>query len=212
MPRAALAIAGREGDPAVLLRDHLIDAAEALLGERQVSAITTRDIARVANVSDGVLYNYFEDKNELLLTALSRRFRELVTVLQENVPDIGRGTFRANLIQLAKELLDLHVAGLPLFGKLLTEPELLSRFTHQIHRADAGLSGADIRSAVIDYLERERRAGRIRKCDAASAADLLLGSVALLALLHLTTGAEVEGRIPGLVDTLIGGLRTARNT
>jgi AcrR family transcriptional regulator len=212
MPRTAHAVAGRQGDPSVLLRDHLIDAAEALLSGRQVAAITTRDLARAADVSEGVLYNYFADKNDLLLTALSRRFRELVADLQAIVPDPEHGTVRSNLVRFARGLFALHVTGLPLFGKLLTEPTLLVRFSHEIHRADAGLSGGDIRDAVIDYLESERHHGRIRKCDPAAAADLLLGSVALLALLHLTTGAEVERRIPGLVDTLIGGLRTEGKT
>lgn len=212
MPRAAHAVAGRDGDPAVLLRDHLIAAAEALLSRRHVAAITTRDLSRAAEVSEGVLYNYFSDKNDLLLTALSRRFRELVADFRESVPAPGRGTVRANLVRLAQELFALHIAGLPLFGTLLTEPTLLVRFSHEVHRADAGLGGGDIRDAIIDYLDSERRHGRIRRCDPSAAADLLLGSVALLALLHLTTGAEVEGRIPGLVDALIGGLRTERKS
>ncbi len=52
------------------LRELLIDAADRLLADRQVSAITTRDIARAAGLSDGVLYNYFANKNDLVVVAL----------------------------------------------------------------------------------------------------------------------------------------------
>src|SRR6266508_161567 len=70
-PRRAHAVLGRAGhDPGAALREHLIDTAEKLLAERQVSSITTRDIARTAGVSDGVLYNYFADKHELVVAAL----------------------------------------------------------------------------------------------------------------------------------------------
>lgn len=63
-PRRAKATLGRVGtDPATALREHLVDTAERLLAEKQVGAITTREIARAAGVSDGVLYNYFADKD-----------------------------------------------------------------------------------------------------------------------------------------------------
>ena len=42
----------------------LIDAAASLLAERETTAVTAREIARRAGLSDGVLYNYFEDKPE----------------------------------------------------------------------------------------------------------------------------------------------------
>lgn len=57
------------------LRELLIDPAEKLPAERQVSTITTGDIARTAGVSGGVLYTYLADKNELLGAALVRGTR-----------------------------------------------------------------------------------------------------------------------------------------
>jgi AcrR family transcriptional regulator len=55
------------------LREHLLAAAERLLAESRPQALTTRAIARAAGVSDGVLYNYFADRDELVLEALVRR-------------------------------------------------------------------------------------------------------------------------------------------
>jgi AcrR family transcriptional regulator len=208
--RRAAAVAGVEGDPAELLRDHLVDVAGTLLSERSVSSITTRELARAAGVSDGVLYNYFGDKNELLLTALVGRFRALVASFHAGVPAPGQHTVRANLVQLAHGLLELHLAGLPLFGKLAAQPALLGRFVHEIHRPDAGLSGREIRDAVVGYVQREQAGGRIGDCDAGAVADLLIGSVALHALLAVTAGAPAAERIPALVDTLVAGLAQPR--
>jgi len=199
-------VAGLQGDPAALLRDHLIEAAERLLSDRQVTAITTRDLARAAEVSEGVLYNYFDDKNELLLTALVLRFEELVAQLRIAVPEAGSRTVREDLEQLAFAVLELHVAGLPLFGKLMTDPRLMARFWHEIHAGRVGVSGGDIRGIVKEHLEKERRRGRIGTCDTGAAADLLLGSVGLLALLEVIAGLAAHDRVAGLVDTLLSGL------
>ncbi len=95
-PRRARAVSGLDGDPATALREHLIDVAERLLSERQVSAITTRDIARTAGVSDGVLYNYFADKNDLLLTALVRRYGRIVARFEADLPQPGTATVEAH--------------------------------------------------------------------------------------------------------------------
>ena len=61
--------------PAVLrggrdLREYLIMTAARLIDERGSAGLSVRDIAREAQVADGVLYNYFEDKEDLLAHAL----------------------------------------------------------------------------------------------------------------------------------------------
>lgn len=206
MPRRAAALAGRTGEPAELLRGHLLDAAESLLADRRVSAVTTRDLARAAKVSEGVLYNYFADKNELLLTALVRRFVALVERLHAELPDAGAATVAENLERIAAALHALHADALPLFGKLMTEPPLLARFMHEIHSAELPLGGRQIRDPVVAYLEAEQRAGRLGPFDAGAAADLLLGSVALLALARIVGAADDARRIPALVRTLLCGL------
>src|SRR5690349_17179224 len=96
-PRRANATRGRvTDDPATALREHLIDTAEQLLTQRHVGAITTREIARSAAVSDGVLYNYFADKHELLLAALVRRYTQVLSRFEADLPQAGTGTVEAN--------------------------------------------------------------------------------------------------------------------
>ncbi len=51
----------RDGD-GQNLREYLIATAARLIGQRGSAGLAVREIAREAQVADGVLYNYFEDK------------------------------------------------------------------------------------------------------------------------------------------------------
>src|SRR5258708_38545831 len=140
------------------MRDHLIDAADRLLANKDVTSITARELARAADVSDGVLYNHFADKNDLLVTALVRHFGRLVAELQNDLPTPATATAEENLQRLAGSLLELHRAAFPLLGKLLAEPALLQRFVAEIHRAGAPFAGAVIRELLRDYIAAQPRA------------------------------------------------------
>src|SRR5512144_1012984 len=105
-PRRAKAVAGRVGDdPATALRDHLVDAASALIARVPLTTITTREIARAAGVSDGVLYNYFHDKNDLLVEALVGRFAHAMAAAGGRMPEPGSASIEANLASIAATLL-----------------------------------------------------------------------------------------------------------
>jgi AcrR family transcriptional regulator len=203
-PRSARALAGREGDAGVLLREHLLDTADRLLAQGDVATITARALARAADVSDGVLYNHFADKNDVLLTALVRRFGRLVARFQAAAPTPGTRTVEENLEQLASSLLDLHSAAIPLIAKLLAQPALLERFLGDIHQPGEPFGGKLIRDLVVDYVAAEQRLGRLASSDAAAAADLLIGGVALLALPW--AAAPRNDRLGALVATLLNGL------
>jgi len=204
MPRKARATAGREGDAAVVLREHLLDTADRLLAEGDVGSITARALARAADVSDGVLYNHFADKNDLLLQALVRRFGRLVAEFQAAVPAVGGGTVEESLDTLAQALLALHGAAFPLIAKLLAQPALLQRFLVEIHASSEPFGGKLIRDLVVDFVTAEQRTGRLAGGDPEAAADLLIGGVAVIALPFV--GAARGDRLNALVETLLDGL------
>jgi AcrR family transcriptional regulator len=209
-PRVARAVSGVEGDAGAALRAHLLDVAERLLAERSVTAITTRELARVAEVSEGVLYNYFADKNDLVLTALVRRFATLVARLEAAAPEAGERSLAENVATLAEALFALHVEAMPIIGKLLGEPSLLHRFMQDIHARTQPFGGKQIRDAVLRYLSSEQRLGRIAAgVDVDAATDLLIGGVALLSAPAMTGApprAAQKARARSLAQTLVGGL------
>jgi AcrR family transcriptional regulator len=203
-PRRAHAVKEAQGDPATALRGHLIDTAERLLSERQVTSITARDLAREAGVSDGVLYNYFADKSELLLTALLRRFDQLLDDLEAHLPAPGSGSVETSVLACAEALLRFDVEGFPMLAKLLGDPPLLHRFLVETHRRPVHTKR--VRTPIVDYFAGERRRGRIANVDPEAAADLLIGSIAQLALTTVTGGRPPARRLPAIVDTLVRGL------
>lgn len=207
-PRRARAVRVRVGDdPAAALRELLIDTAEKLLTERQVSTITTRDIARTAGVSDGVLYNYFTDKNELLVAALVRRYAAELGQFDSDLPAAGTATVEQNLITYARAALDLVARTLPVAAGLMSEPALLHRFIEAIHTHPFGPHR--LRQPIADYLTEEQRLGRLGEFDGDAALSLIVGPAVVLGFTHLVAGRspdELADEIPGIVRTLLTGL------
>src|SRR5436190_19181269 len=57
---------------AAVRRDHLLDAATRVFARTGFNGATIRDVARQAGVADGTIYNYFKNKDALLLGILNR--------------------------------------------------------------------------------------------------------------------------------------------
>jgi len=202
-PRGAAAASG--GSP--VIREQLIDAAERLLAERQVSALTTRDIARAAGLSDGVLYNYFANKNDLLVAALLRRFEGQLTTFEANLPKPGEGAVGANLAEYAEACFLLATAVMPTVVGLMSEPDLMHRFFDEIHGDEYGMPRTFDR--VASYLQAEQGLGRLAPFHVQTAVTTLVGSMMALALSGMvTTRSEEESgvQIRLIVATLLRGL------
>jgi AcrR family transcriptional regulator len=196
-------------DPGTALREHLVDTAGQLLAERQVSTVTTRDIARAAGVSDGVLYNYFADKHELIVAALVRRYSALMTKFDTGPPVPGSGTVEENLTAYAVASLDLVAETLPVASGLLSEPELLHRFIAAIHQEPFGPHR--LRQPISDYLTAEQGLGRLGDFDVDAAVALVMGPAIMLGFTELMSGtprAELTEQFGRIVHTLLTGLLT----
>jgi AcrR family transcriptional regulator len=127
------------GGPGV--REHLIATAARMLGERRGAALSVRDIARAAGVADGVLYNYFEDRDDLLAQGLLVH----VGAAMHEAPGVagpGTGTVVDNLTAFIDGGLAVLGRVLPAFAGLLARPEVLRRF-HAMVGGDRAFSGAD---------------------------------------------------------------------
>ena len=65
----------------------LLDAAARIVTERGVDALTTRDIAEAAGAPVASLYQYFNDKEDVLLALAQRDMEEMDAQVAE---DLGR--------------------------------------------------------------------------------------------------------------------------
>ena len=206
---------GRRAARAADVRARLLAAAETLVADRQSAAITARDIARAAGVSDGVLYNHFADKHELVLAALVARFERLVTAFQAEVaatPTARHGTTTSGDLDkrfghLAGATFRLHAAALPMLANVLSEPALFQRFMVAMHRPPLG--GHVFSDPVEELVRAEQAAGRAGDVEPRAMADLLVGSILLISLVDLLGGRpreQTEARLRDVVRTLVLGL------
>jgi AcrR family transcriptional regulator len=169
----------RDGD-GQNLRDHLITTAARLIDERGSAGLGVRDIAREAQVADGVLYNYFEDKEDLLAHAL---LAHVATVMEgmPQMPPAGTGTVAENL----RQFIDIGIGALarvvPAFAGLLAQPKVLKRF-HAMVGGDAAFAG-------------EAAAGG----DAAASGDAAGGQAAPGG----EAGADRPGGLPGILTAYL---------
>jgi AcrR family transcriptional regulator len=194
------------------LRERLLDAAERLLADRQVSAITTRDIARAAGLSVGVLYNYFGDKNDLVVAALLRRYEAQLAVFEADLPAPGEGDIEANLLRYAEALFTLASETLPSVAGLVSDPALMHRFVAEIHGPDYGMRRT--LGQISDYLVAEQNLGRLGAFDVPAAVTAFAGSMIALGFQAMAGGSMAGGfsadgaraQIPVVVRTLVGGL------
>jgi AcrR family transcriptional regulator len=149
-PRRAAALRG--GDRS--LREHLIATAERMIAERGAAGLTVRAIARAAGVADGVLYNHFADKEELLAHALRARADAIGRTL-DPLPEPGAGTVEDNLRAYVAHGLILHNGLLPALTGLVAQPDVLARF------AELSGGGQDWNQRLARYLRGERDLGRL---------------------------------------------------
>jgi AcrR family transcriptional regulator len=195
--------AALRADDAPNLRDHLIATAARLIDQRGTAGLAVRDIAREAQVSDGALYNYFEDKEDLLAHALLAHVGNVMAGAQP-MPRPGTGTVAGNLREFIDSGLATLVRVTPAFAGLLSQPNVLTRFRAMVGGDEAfGAAGTDpagtdpagtgpagggsaedadeprgLPDMLTAYLRAEQRLGRIDAgADVDAAATLVVGAM-----------------------------------
>jgi AcrR family transcriptional regulator len=188
-PRKPAVLRDRDGEN---LREHLIATAARLLDERGSAGLAVRDIAREAQVADGALYNYFEDKEDLLAQAL---LAHVATVMTEapRMPEAGTGTVAENLTVFIDRGMESLYRVVPAFAGLMSQPGVLRRFHEMVggdqafaapagERQDGAAEDAreprSLPDILLHYLQGERQLGRIdAAADLDAATSLIVGAV-----------------------------------
>jgi AcrR family transcriptional regulator len=223
----------RDGDGPDL-REYLIATAARLIDQRGTAGLSVRDIAREAQVADGVLYNYFEDKEDLLAHALLAHVGTVMTSVSA-MPPAGTGTVPENLrvfIDLGLEVLGRVT---PAFAGLLSQPKVLTRFHAMVGgdeafgagapggsgdsgaTEDSGDSGEEgprgLPDLLTGYLRAEQRLGRIdADADVGAASILIVGAIHGQVLPRLvfsppgSPAAPQPGLAKRLAETVLSGI------
>ena len=192
------------------LRRHLIDVTQRLLAAHGAAGLTTREIAREAHVADGLLYNHFAGKDDLVVTALVERAAELVEGFLAALPEPGTATLEENLHVLAQAVLELTAQAVPLVTGLLGQAALLGRLFDDIHDTQAGQVGPQAAfAAAVGYVRAEQGLGRAAAdVEAAAVVELLFG--ACLSRAFVGQLGEREVAVPAVTtEALVGVLLRA---
>ncbi|RPI48849.1 MAG: TetR/AcrR family transcriptional regulator, partial [Chloroflexi bacterium] len=84
----------------------MLDASSAVFAQKGYAGATIRDISSLAGLADGTIYNYFENKFDLLIGILSRLAElerlpdELLQGLQGDVQDFFVAAFEHRMSRL----------------------------------------------------------------------------------------------------------------
>jgi AcrR family transcriptional regulator len=207
-PKRAAVMRDRPAGDATNLRDHLVAATDQLLDAHGAGNLTTREIARHAGVSDGVLYNHFADKADLVLAAMIRRYGRLVERLEGATPRAGEGTVLGNVQSYGRALSQVEAEVMLHGAALLSDPLLLQRFWTEIHRSPFGIDR--LRRPLRDYLRDERGRGRVSaEVEIDAAVTVVFGACAMVALTRrlnpAADGAELDRHLDAALAAAIGG-------
>jgi AcrR family transcriptional regulator len=119
----------------------ILDAAEETFAQKGLAAATMNDIAAVAGVAVGTLYNHFKDRDALLAALLQERRAGLLEAMDEFLEQPSSGDFATDLKGL------VHTMG----GYF----ERHRRFHTILHQLDFGLNSAQYPTSA-DCLPQKR--------------------------------------------------------
>mgnify|MGYP001579827455 CR=1 FL=1 len=140
------------------VREHILDAAYQVIVARGLSGASTRAIAAEADIGAGTLYNYFDNRLQLLAHAILRRIELLSRPVGDLPERAGKYTVAANLRYFARRISPTLDELVPLGAAAFSDPELLSVMRNEHANGESVHSSINILSR---YLLAEQQLGRI---------------------------------------------------
>lgn len=106
--------------------DAIIEAATAVFGAKGYEAASIAEIARRAEVSDGLIYRYFSNKRDLLYRVLEAFYERVVAALEKEAAN--GTTFDSRLLAIVRRHLGNFVADRELCRLFLSEVRVASDY------------------------------------------------------------------------------------
>jgi AcrR family transcriptional regulator len=192
------------------MRTRLIDAAARIIEERGLTSLTVREVAKAAGVSEGSLYNHFDDKVDLVSTVFIERMPQvrLRAAVHRLVTGTGRDDPVAGLVEFALEAVTAYRELDILAGQLATARTAAENLRKVLAERNVGPGRGS--QAVAAYLRIEEERGRLALTGPPSivAAALMGGchEYAFMGIFHERSpfGETPEDFAAQLVRTLVG--------
>ena len=153
-------------------REQIIDAAMQVFAQKGFTRATNKDIAREAGITPGLIYYYFESKEDLLKTIIETRSpAQLMTTLPSQTFELPPEIFLRMLILRALSIVESEQL-IQLIRMLL--PELM-------HNAEMAPFTFSIIQRLLEFLgtyfETQAVKGTLRQVNGVLTAQIMVGSV-----------------------------------
>jgi TetR/AcrR family transcriptional regulator, fatty acid metabolism regulator protein len=106
--------------------DAILDAAKGIFADKGFEGTSIADIARAAEISDGLVYRYFRNKRELLYEVLRKFYERILLDLETEV--FKRESFAARLETLIRRHLEVFVSDTDLCRLFISEVRTASDY------------------------------------------------------------------------------------
>jgi AcrR family transcriptional regulator len=186
-------------------RSGIQEAAAKLFAEKGYHGTTTREIAEAAGVAEGTIYNYFANKEDLLVSMLNylsieqQRGSEIASALNLPLREALRAMFRTTVSE-AKQNMAMAAT---VYSEALVNPTLRERYVQQRVEPLAALLEQHLRAHIDHGEAREVNVSLVVRI--ALAAQMGLAMLLLLGDRALET-ASVDELVEALVDVFDSGL------
>jgi len=169
-------------------REQILEAATRVFAEKGFRRATTREVAREAGVSEGTIYNYFQDKDTLLLAIL-----DVLNETERRAEDFEEG-LASDFESFVEEYLRRRMALIwqnrevfrVVLSEMLVNAELRERYLRQVVEPTMKIGEENFRSRMEQ--------GEARATDASLAMRATAGAVLGLLGLGLLGDEEVGAR------------------
>ena len=179
-------------------REQIVGAATRVFAEKGFGRATTREVAREAGVSEGTIYNYFEDKDALLMAILDRlneterRAEDFEEGMATDFRRFFEGYLRRRISLIWEDREVFRVA----LSEMLVNAELRERYLRRVVEPTMRIAEENLRSRMEQ--------GEVRETDPPLAARSLAGAVLGIVVLGLLGDEEVASRQDEGSDVLAG--------
>ncbi len=180
-------------------REQILEAATRVFAAKGFRRATTKEVARAAGVSEGTIYNYFEDKDALLMAILDRlnETERRAEDFEEGMATDFSGFFKEYLRRRMSFIWENREVFRVVLSEMLVNAELREKYLAQVVAPTMKITEENFRLRA--------QQGEMRQTDAPLAVRAVAGAVLGVLVLGLLGDEEIGSR-PGEVSDALAGL------